>query len=89
MQYAPTLCNKMAPPVFRRGFFCFSIELIAKIVIPVGTGIQFFLNDCASLDSRLRGNDCQCFFGIFTRAAIKNPPSPLVNLTANKLRKGG
>ena len=32
-------------------------ELLAKVVILVETGIQFFLKACFSLDSRLRGND--------------------------------
>jgi len=47
-------------------------EALAKIVIPVKTGIQRFCNALKRPDSHFRGNDTLFFFKTFARASTVN-----------------
>ena len=44
-------------------------EVLAKVVIPVKTGIQMFSNVLKKLDSHFRGNDEIGFLKTFARAS--------------------
>src|SRR3990172_11396876 len=44
-------------------------EALAKVVIPVKTGIQRFCNTLKRLDSHFRGNDKLLFFKTFARSS--------------------
>src|SRR3972149_6934596 len=46
------------------------IEALAKVVIPVTTGIQRFCNTFKRLDSHFRGNDTLIILKTFARASI-------------------
>ena len=52
------------------GIYSIIIAALAKVVIPVKTGIQRFCNTLKRLDSHFRGNDKLLFFKTFARSSI-------------------
>jgi len=60
----------MAAPMMGRPFLFYQLEPLAKVVIPVEAGIQFFDEPRKPLDSRLRGNDGCWRLKSFARASL-------------------
>ena len=52
------------------GIYSIIIAALAKVVIPVKTGIQRFCNTLKRLDSHFCGNDKLLFFKTFARSSI-------------------
>ncbi|RLB75383.1 MAG: hypothetical protein DRH06_08055 [Deltaproteobacteria bacterium] len=62
----------MAAPMMGRPFLFYQLEPLAKVVILVKTGIQFFDEPRNPLDSHLRGNDGYWRLKSFAKASLVN-----------------